>query len=121
MGIKTVGIISPGDMGAATGKVLREHGLDVLAFALLAAGAARGLFAFGQTYIAESTSQKVAYDLRNEYFYRLQHLGYGFHDKQMTGGLMSRATADVEGVACFFQWATGKLEKARISGSSLVQ
>ena len=31
MGIKTVGIISPGDMGAATGKVLREHGLDVLA------------------------------------------------------------------------------------------
>ncbi len=96
----------PRIIGTSANKVLESGDKDisqfyVLAFASLAAGAARGLFAFGQTYIAESTSQKVAYDLRNEYFYRLQHLGYGFHDKQMTGGLMPRATADVEGVRMF--------------------
>jgi 3-hydroxyisobutyrate dehydrogenase-like beta-hydroxyacid dehydrogenase len=30
MTLKTVGILSPGDMGAAIGRVLREHGLEVL-------------------------------------------------------------------------------------------
>ena len=43
----------------------------------------------------------VAYDIRNSYFDKLQHLAFGFHDKQMTGALMSRATADVEGIRMF--------------------
>ena len=30
MAIQTVGILSPGDMGSATGRVLHEHGLDVV-------------------------------------------------------------------------------------------
>ena len=30
MSIKTVGILSPGDMGAAIGRTLREHGMDVV-------------------------------------------------------------------------------------------
>ena len=30
MGIKTVAILSPGDMGSATGKMLHDHGLDVV-------------------------------------------------------------------------------------------
>ena len=75
--------------------------LYLIALALLLAGTARGLFALGQTYLAETTSQKVAYDIRNAYFDRLQHLSFAFHDRQMTGGLMSRATADVEGVRMF--------------------
>ena len=75
--------------------------LYLLALALLLAGAARGVCSFGQAYLAESLSQKVAYDLRNAYFDRLQHLSFGFHDRQMTGALMSRATADVEAVRMF--------------------
>ena len=75
--------------------------LYVLALVLILAGVARGFFSFGQTYLGESTAQKVAYDIRNSYFDRLQHLSFAFHDKQMTGGLMSRATADVEGVRMF--------------------
>ena len=76
-------------------------GLWTLAIALLLAGTARGLFSFGQTFFAESTSQKVAYDIRNAFYNKLQHLSFAFHDKQNTGDLMSRATADVEGVRMF--------------------
>lgn len=76
-------------------------GLWLLALALLLAGAARGMFSFGQTFFAESTSQKVAYDIRNAFYNKLQHLSFAFHDKQNTGDLMSRATADVEGVRMF--------------------
>ena len=76
-------------------------GLWTLAIALFLAGAARGMFFFGQTFFAESTSQKVAYDIRNSFYNKLQHLSFAFHDKQNTGDLMSRATADVEGVRMF--------------------
>ena len=72
-----------------------------LALALILAGLARGLFAFGQTYFAESLSQQVSYDIRSQYFNHLQHLSFAFHDKQTTGSLMSRATADVEAVRMF--------------------
>jgi ATP-binding cassette subfamily B multidrug efflux pump len=75
--------------------------LYLLAIVIVLAGAARGLFSFGQAYLGESLSQKVAYDIRNEYFRKLQHLSFAFHDKQSTGSLMSRATADVEGVRMF--------------------
>lgn len=75
--------------------------LYLLALVLFLAGTARGLFSFGQTYLGEAVAQRWAYDLRNAYFDRLQHLSFGFHDKQTTGALMSRATADVEGVRMF--------------------
>ena len=96
----------PKVLGASVNRALESGERDVsqlylLALVLVLAGAARGLFAFWQTFLAESTSQMVAYDLRNAYFERLQHLSFGFHDRQMTGALMSRATADVEGVRMF--------------------
>ena len=52
-------------------------------------------------FTAESLSQKIAYRIRNDYYDRLQRLSFAFHDKQATGSLMSRATADVEGVRMF--------------------
>jgi ABC-type multidrug transport system fused ATPase/permease subunit len=96
----------PKVLGVSVNRVLESGERDVsqlylLALVLLLAGVAQGLFAFWQTFLAESTSQMVAYDLRNAYFDRLQHLSFGFHDKQMTGALMSRATVDVEGVRMF--------------------
>ena len=70
--------------------------LGVLSFALL-----RGVFAYGQTYLGEWISQRVAYDLRNGIYDRLQRLSYAYHDQQQTGQLMSRATQDVEAVRMF--------------------
>ena len=70
--------------------------LGVIGFAVL-----RGVFAYGQTYLGEWISQRVAYDLRNRIYDRLQRLSYAYHDQQQTGQLMSRATQDVEAVRMF--------------------
>ena len=96
----------PRVLGTSVDRVLSSGAASVselysLALILLLAGIARGFFSLGQTYLAETISQKFAYDIRNAYFNKLQHLSFGFHDKQMTGALMSRATADVEGVRMF--------------------
>ena len=69
--------------------------------AILVAGVLRGVFAFGQTYVSEYISQRVAYDLRNQLYDRIQRLSFAFHDKAQTGQLMSRATQDVEAVRFF--------------------
>lgn len=71
-------------------------GAGVMAFAL-----GRAIFAYIQTYVAELISQKVAYDLRESIYDHLQRLSFAYHDTQQTGHLMSRATADVEGVRWF--------------------
>ena len=73
----------------------------LLSLVLLLAGIGRGLFSYGQTYFGDSVAQRVAFDIRNAYFSKLQHLSFAFHDKQSTGSLMSRSTADVEGMRMF--------------------
>lgn len=75
--------------------------LVIAALAVIAAAALRGAFTFLQTYLGEWISQRVAYDLRNRIYDRLQRLSYAYHDRQQTGQLMSRATQDVEAVRWF--------------------
>ena len=74
-----------------------------LALLILLVSAARGVFAYGQTYLSEWTGQLVAYDLRNSIFNKLQRLSFSYHDGQQTGDQMSRATADVEALRNFVQ------------------
>ena len=68
---------------------------------ILALGIARGIFSFGQMYMGESLGQHVVYDLRNRFYNHVQHLGFGFHDGQHTGKLMSKAITDVEAIRMF--------------------
>lgn len=75
--------------------------LVLVALFVVAASLLRGIAAYGQNYLGEYISQAVAYDLRNAIYDRLQRLSYAYHDKQQTGQLMSRATADVEAVRMF--------------------
>ena len=86
------------DYGVGAGD---RHLLVVAAAAIIAAAIVRGVFAYGQTYLGEWISQRVAYDIRNRIYDRLQSLSYAYHDKQQTGQLMSRATQDVEAVRWF--------------------
>lgn len=72
--------------------------------AILGAAAMRGFFGFGRTYLAEYVSQRVAYDIRNLFYDRIQRLSFAFHDKAQTGQLMSRATQDVEGIRFFISF-----------------
>jgi len=72
-----------------------------LGIAILVVAALRGVSAFGQTYLGEYISQRVAYDIRNLFYDRVQRLSFAFHDTAQTGQLMSRATQDVEAVRFF--------------------
>ncbi len=72
--------------------------LAFMALAILGASLARGFFDFTRTYATDSLSQKVSYDLRNSIYGKLQHLSFAYHDREHTGDLMSKATADVEAV-----------------------
>ncbi|MBM3933547.1 MAG: ABC transporter ATP-binding protein [SAR202 cluster bacterium] len=74
--------------------------LRLAAFIMLA-GAFRGIFGYAQNYLAEAVSQRSAFDIRNDFFRKLQSLSFGFHDRQQTGNLMSKATADVDAVRMF--------------------
>jgi ATP-binding cassette subfamily B protein len=68
---------------------------------IVAAQIFRAAFTFGQNYVSAYIGQKVAFDLRNRLYDRIQRLSFAFHDKAQTGQLMSRATQDVEAVQIF--------------------
>jgi ABC-type multidrug transport system fused ATPase/permease subunit len=74
-----------------------------LSIAILVANVLRGAFAYGQNFLGESTAERVAYDIRNEFYDHLQHLSFAYHDKEQTGDLMSKATADVQAIRMFVQ------------------
>jgi len=61
----------------------------------------RGVFSFVQAYMAEKTSQGLAFDFRNEIFAKIQRLSFSYHDQNQTGQLMIRATDDVERLRLF--------------------
>ncbi len=75
--------------------------LFVLASLLLGASVARGFFDFARTYTTDSLSQLVSYDFRNQIYDKLQNISFAYHDKEHTGNLMSKATADVEAIRRF--------------------
>lgn len=62
---------------------------------ILAIAAVRAVASFVQRYLGEWLSFRVAYDLRNDFYRRLQRLPFAFHDQAHTGDLMSRATGDI--------------------------
>ena len=68
---------------------------------IIALSLMRGVLSYGQTYLAESLSQYVSYDLRNDFYDKVQHQSFAFHDKHHTGNLMSRAITDVENIRMF--------------------
>jgi ABC-type multidrug transport system fused ATPase/permease subunit len=75
--------------------------LIVSAAAIIVFSLGRGFFSYLLTYIGESLSQHVAFDLRRDFYERVQTLSFAFHDKIETGQLMSRATVDVETARTF--------------------
>ncbi|MCC5634656.1 ABC transporter ATP-binding protein/permease [Nostoc sp. CHAB 5844] len=68
---------------------------------MVVAAIARGLFNFGQSYLAEAASQGVAYDLRNKIFSKIQNLSFSYHDQSQTSQLLTRVTSDIELIRTF--------------------
>ena len=77
-------------------RLLINAALIIVAFAVV-----RGIFSFMQAFMAEKTSQGLAFDLRNAIFSRIQRLSFSYYDRNQTGQLMIRATDDVEKVRLF--------------------
>jgi len=76
--------------------LLIDAALLIVLFAIL-----RGIFSFVQAFMAEKTSQGLAFDLRNAIFAKVQRLSFSYYDRNQTGQLMIRATDDVERLRMF--------------------
>ncbi len=83
-----------------TGSVSSEAIISIILI-ILGLSLVRGVLSYGQTFLAEATSQLVSYDLRNAFFNTTQHLSFAFHDRNHTGNLMSRAITDIENLRMF--------------------
>ena len=106
IGVAIFALTIPRILGSAVDTVVGSgefRQLLVLALIIFVLSIFRGIAAYGQQYLGESLGQRVAYDIRNAYYERLQRLSFAFHDGQRSGDLMSRATADVEGIRMFIQ------------------
>ncbi len=75
--------------------------LALMALALLGANLMRGLGEFARSYTGDALAQHVSFELRHQIYDKLQHLSFAFHDREHTGNLMSKATADVDSVRRF--------------------
>ena len=99
-----------------TGQITGDQQFLLIAgLSIVGASLLRGLFSFGQQYLGEFIGQRVAYDIRNMLYDRIQRLSFAFHDKAQTGQLMSRATQDVEAVRMFV--SMGALRVAYIAAT----
>ena len=87
--------------GGIDAKSVATNTLLWFALALLVTSLLRGFMDFARTYCTDSLSQKVSYVIRNQFYDKLQHLSFAYHDKEHTGDLMSKATADVEAIRRF--------------------
>ena len=87
--------------GALEAGTLSERTVLWIALAILGVSAVRGTLSFGQAYLGEALGQATVYELRNWFYDHVQHLGFGFHDRNHTGNLISRAITDVESIRMF--------------------
>ncbi|MEM7333810.1 MAG: ABC transporter ATP-binding protein [Chloroflexota bacterium] len=91
------------------------NGIIAATIGLLVVAIVRGIFNYTNAYWAETSSQGVAYDLRNEVFTKLENLSFSYHDTHNVGQLMTRTTSDVEGVRNFFAQGILQLISALIT------
>ena len=77
-------------LSEGSGRTLILAGVVIMGIALV-----RGGLGFIQRYYGEWLTNRVAYDLRNEFYNAVQYQPFAFHDQSHTGDLMSRATSDI--------------------------
>jgi ATP-binding cassette subfamily B protein len=95
-----------------------ERTLLIAGGAIIAFSVGRGMCTYLQSYMGEFIAQRVAFDLRRDFYERVQTLSFSFHDKIETGQLMSRATVDVENCRQFL--SLGLLRAVYTAGLFLV-
>jgi ABC-type multidrug transport system fused ATPase/permease subunit len=76
----------------------------------------KGGLSFVQNRWVETSSQSVAYDLRNAIHQKLASLSFSYHDRTETGHLLSRAVQDVERI----RFLTGRASMRLLEGMVLL-
>ena len=97
-------MVIPRLLGTAIDEVLasgQQGGLIVLSGAIVLLALLKAVTVYTEGYLFESVSQLVPFRLRGDLFSKLQRMSFGYHDRQQTGNLMSRATSDVDAVRYF--------------------
>lgn len=74
---------------------VREHILRGSLF-LLGLAMLKGVMTYLTGVWTETSSQGVAYDIRNRFHEKLQELSFSFHDESETGQLLARSVQDVD-------------------------
>src|SRR5262249_8505107 len=80
---------------------------------LLGLSLIRAAVAFGQRYFGERLSQFVSYDMRNDFYDKVQHLPLTYHDQSQMAEIITRAITDVDSVRQFL--ALGFLDFFNVS------
>ncbi|WP_425671521.1 ABC transporter ATP-binding protein [Bacillus subtilis] len=69
----------------------------------------KGMATFFHQYLGDMFGIKSVYRLRNGLYEKLQRLSFSYYDNAKTGDLMSRLTADVEGLRFFLSYGLAEL------------
>src|SRR6266542_4182482 len=79
-------------------RAVTQQKLITYATLILAASCVRALFLFLMRRIIIGASREIEYDIRNDFFVRLQQMPLAYYQARRTGDLMSRATNDLNAV-----------------------
>ncbi len=83
----------------------------VLSLSLLAVGIifCKACFQYVHGFCGSRVGNWLAYRLRNGCYVKLQELSFSYYDRARTGDLMSRLTADIEGIRQFLGFGMAQL------------
>ena len=79
-------------------RAVTRQKLVTYATLILAVSCVRSVFLFLMRRIIIGASREIEYDIRNEFFARLQQMPLAYYQARRTGDLMSRATNDLNAV-----------------------
>jgi ATP-binding cassette subfamily B protein len=96
-----IGLLAPLLVGGAVDAFRRDTSARTLlgyAGLLVLVALAQGVFSYSQRKVLVAVSRDIEYDLRNDYFAKLERLPPSFYQTSYTGDLMARATSDLQAV-----------------------
>lgn len=99
-----LGLVYPNLLRYLIDNVVRPKQFDLVPrLALLVVGVVtlKGMFQFAHGFFGGRLGNRVAYNLREALYKKLQYFSFQYYDTARTGDLMSRLTADLDGIRQF--------------------
>jgi ATP-binding cassette subfamily B multidrug efflux pump len=107
-----LGLVYPNLLRFLIDEVIRKEQFDLvpmLALTVVVVVAVKGMFQFLHGFTGGRLGNRVAYNLRNALYRKLQYLSFQHYDTAKTGDLMSRLTADLEAMRQFVGFGFAQL------------